>query len=102
MPLFLFVEKKMQEHEKGLMALVVVGAAIGLGKLLVSQEQITMRLAVGRSILGGATSAVAGVVLTHFPDMPLPALVGVGAAIGILGAQYLEAWLKQRADKIGS
>ncbi|OHX20522.1 phage holin family protein [Chromobacterium sphagni] len=92
----------MQEHEKGLVALLVVGAAIGLGKLLVSNEQITARLAVGRAILGGATSTVAGVVLTQFPDMPLPALVGIGACIGILGAQYLEAWLKQRADKIGS
>ncbi|OBU85247.1 holin [Chromobacterium subtsugae] len=92
----------MQEHEKALAALVGVGAAIGLGKLLVSQEQITARLAVGRAILGGGTSTVAGVALTQFPEMPLPALVGIGAGIGILGAQYLEAWLKQRADKIGS
>ncbi|MGC0151870.1 hypothetical protein ACPRNU_05365 [Chromobacterium vaccinii] len=91
----------MQEHEKGLAALLVVGAAIGLGKLLVSQERITARLAVGRAILGGATSAVAGVALTQFPELPLPALVGVGAGLGILGAQYLEAWLKQKADKIG-
>ncbi|MBM2884917.1 MULTISPECIES: phage holin family protein [Chromobacterium] len=91
----------MQEHEKGILALVVVGAFVGLGKLLVSNEQITARLAVGRAILGGATSSVAGVALAQFPDMPLPALVGVGAGLGILGAQYLEAWLKQKADKIG-
>lgn len=90
----------MQEHEKGMLALLVVGAGIGLGKLLVSNEQITPRLAIGRAILGGATSTVAGVALMQFPNLPLPALVGIGAGLGILGAQYLEAWLKRRADTL--
>ncbi|ERE07149.1 holin [Pseudogulbenkiania ferrooxidans] len=90
----------MQEHEKGLLALLVVGALIGLGKLLVSNEQITTRLAVGRAILGGATSTVAGGALMQFPNLPLPALVGIGAGLGILGAQYLEAWLRRRADTL--
>ncbi|MGD1827323.1 Holin [Chromobacterium violaceum] len=90
----------MQEHEKGMLALLVVGALIGLGKLLVSNEQITTRLAVGRAILGGATSTVAGVALMQFPNLPLPALVGLGAGLGILGAQYLEAWLRRRADTL--
>ncbi|NHQ81611.1 holin [Chromobacterium vaccinii] len=90
----------MQEHEKGMLALLVVGAGIGLGKLLVSNEQITTRLAVGRAILGGATSTVAGVALMQFPNLPLPALVGIGAGLGILGAQYLEAWLRRRADTL--
>ncbi|MBA8734242.1 holin [Chromobacterium violaceum] len=90
----------MQEHEKGMLALLVVGALIGLGKLLESNEQITTRLAVGRAILGGATSTVAGVALMQFPNLPLPALVGLGAGLGILGAQYLEAWLRRRADTL--
>ncbi|PRP70894.1 holin [Chromobacterium amazonense] len=90
----------MQEHEKGLAALLAIGALIGLGKLLVSQEVITMRLAIGRAILGGATSTVAGVALMQFPELPLPALVGIGSGLGILGAQYLEAWLKRRADAL--
>lgn len=90
----------MQEHERGLAALLVVGALIGLGKLLVSNERLTLRLAMGRAILGSATSTVAGVVLTQMPDMPLPALVGIGAGMGILGAQYLESWIRQRADRL--
>ncbi|AXE31649.1 holin [Chromobacterium phragmitis] len=90
----------MQEHEKGVLALLVVGALIGLGKLLVSQESITVRLAVGRAILGGATSTVAGVALMQFPNLPLPALVGIGSGLGILGAQYLEVWLRRRADTL--
>ncbi|KMN36496.1 holin [Chromobacterium haemolyticum] len=90
----------MQEHEKGVLYLVVIGAVIGLGKLLVSSEKITGRLALGRAILGGATSTVAGVVLAQFPTIPLPALIGVGSALGILGAQFLEAWLKTRVNQL--
>ncbi|AOZ52734.1 phage holin family protein [Chromobacterium vaccinii] len=98
----------MQEIGKGVAALLivimlaVVGASIALAKMLVSGEQITARLAVGRAILGGATSTVAGLVLMRFPDMPLPALVGAGSVVGILGAQWLEAWLKKQANKFGS
>lgn len=91
----------MQEHEKGLLYLLTLGALIGLGKLLASNEVITPRLAIGRAILGSATSTVAGVVLVQFPALPLPALVGIGAGIGILGAQYLESWLKRKAESIG-
>ncbi|WP_047238154.1 holin [Chromobacterium subtsugae] len=90
----------MQDHEKGLVLLVCVGAAIGLGKLLVSNEQITLRLALGRSIMGSAASTVAGVVLMQVPDLPLPALMGIGSAAGILGAQYLEVWLKGRLERM--
>ncbi|MEQ6292205.1 hypothetical protein ACFPAG_16485 [Vogesella sp. GCM10023246] len=92
----------MQEHEKGLLWLLCVGALIGLGKLLSSNEAITTRLIFGRAILGAGTSTIAGVALMQFPALPMPALVGIGAGLGIVGAQYLEAWLKRRADKISA
>lgn len=90
----------MQDHERGILYVAVIGALIGLGKLLAGNERITPRLAIGRAILGSATSTVAGVALMQFPDLPVPALVGIGAGLGILGAQYLEAWLKRRADAL--
>lgn len=90
----------MQEHEKGIVYLIALGALIGLGKLLAGNETLTTRLMIGRAILGSATTTIAGVALMQFPSLPLPALLGIGSALGILGAQYLEAWLKRRANQL--
>ncbi|QBC44473.1 holin [Iodobacter fluviatilis] len=90
----------MQEHEKNLVWLLLLGAAIGLGKLLVSQEELTVRLVIGRSILGSATTAVAGALLIQIPDLPPLALMAVGCALGITGAQFLEMWLKKQVLKL--
>lgn len=42
----------MQEHEKNLLLLIVIGACTGFAKLLVSDEKLTWRLTIGRTILG--------------------------------------------------
>jgi len=89
----------MQEHERGVLYLLTLGALIGLGKLLAGNEQITSRLIFGRAILGSATSTIAGVALMQFPDLPFPALLGIGAGLGIVGAQYIEVWLKKKASQ---
>ncbi len=81
--------------------LLVMGALIGLGKLLVSDDPITLRLILGRAVLGAATSMVAGVGLMQFPGMPPMALYGVGCALGIVGSQYLEVWLKRWMSRQG-
>jgi hypothetical protein len=88
----------MQEHEKGVLYLLLIGAVIGIGKLLTSSDVLTPRLIIGRAILGSGTSMIAGVALMQFPAMPLPALVGIGSGLGIMGAQFIEAWLKRKAD----
>lgn len=90
----------MQDHDRSLLTLLVVGAAIGLGKLLVSDDQITTRLIIGRSLLGSAASLMAGVVVLQVPDISPLALIGIASGLGIVGAQYLEAFLKRRAEKI--
>lgn len=86
----------MQEHEKSLAMLVVMGAMIALGKLLVSDEHLTFRLIIGRALLGAATSMIAGVGLIQFPELPPLALYGIGSGLGIVGSQYIEVWLKRR------
>lgn len=90
----------MQDHEKGVLYLLLIGAALGVGKLLVGAEQLTARLIIGRAILGSGASMIAGVALLQFPAMPLPVLVGIGSGLGILGAQFLELWLKHRMEHL--
>ena len=87
----------MQEHEKSLVALVVMGALIGMGKLLASDERLTWRLMLGRTLLGSATCMIAGAGLIQFPDLPPLALYGIGSALGIAGSQGIEAWIKRKA-----
>lgn len=86
----------MQEPEKSLFMLVGVGAMIGLGKLLASDETITVRLVFGRTVMGAAASMVAGTVLIQFPGLNPVALIGIGSAFGIVGAQALESYFKRR------
>lgn len=87
----------MQEHEKSLYTLIVIGALIAIGKVLTSNEPITLRLFVGRMILGSAVSLAAGGLLIQFPDISPVAINGVGAALGIAGYQAVEMWLRSRA-----
>lgn len=91
----------MQEHEKTLWTmfmLVVSGAIIGVGKLLSSDEKLTMRLIIGRAILGSATSSVAGIVLWQIPNIHPISLLAIGSGLGIAGAGVIESYIKKRAD----
>ncbi|SMG00322.1 phage holin family protein [Burkholderia singularis] len=90
----------MQEHEKTILELIVMGALIGIAKVLVGHEQLTFRLVIGRAMLGSATSMVAGIALLQIPDLPPIALLGIGSALGIIGSQYLEVLLRRKAKVI--
>ena len=88
----------MQEPERSIVGLTILGMMIALGKLLASDEVLTLRLIVGRSILGSATSLIAGVVLIQIPAVPPLVLYGIGSALGIAGAQVVEAYFKRKAS----
>lgn len=83
------------EHAKEGLVLALIGAAIALGKLLSGNEPLTWRAAIGRTILGSATSLVAGVALLHIPHLHPLALLGLGSALGIAGAQAVEAMIRR-------
>lgn len=89
----------MHDHEKSLLWLLLMGAIIGLGKLLAGGESITWRLAIGRTILGSATAVVAGVVLLTIPNIHPVALLAIGSALGIAGSQVIESYVKRRAGE---
>ncbi|KVL66572.1 phage holin family protein [Burkholderia ubonensis] len=90
----------MQEHEKTILELVIMGGLIGVAKVLVGSEQLTYRLVAGRAMLGSATSMVAGIALLQIPDLPPMALLGIGSALGIVGSQYVELLLRRNAKKL--
>ncbi len=70
--------------------LLIIGAAIGLGKLMLGSDRITARLVIGRMIMGGAVAPLAAIPLLRFPDMPELVLVGLACALGIMGSAFLE------------
>ncbi|VWD62543.1 holin [Burkholderia contaminans] len=82
---------QLNAHEKELLTLVVLGAVIGLGKLLVGGERLTVRILLGRMIIGAGLSSSAGAILIMFKELEPTALIGVASAIGILGQSVLEA-----------
>ncbi|WP_350024824.1 phage holin family protein [Providencia rettgeri] len=90
----------MEEHEKTLLTIAVMGALIGIGKMLTGAEPITIKLFIGRVILGSATSVAAGAILILIPDISPIALTGVASALGIAGYQAVEMWLKKRGSAL--
>ena len=89
----------MQDYVKSFLGLALMGAFIGVAKLLVSSEELTFRVIVGRAILGSATSIVAGLVLIQFPSIHPLALLAAGSGLGIVGQQYMEKALRKKASQ---
>lgn len=81
----------MSDNSYGILsALGGVGALIGFGQLLLSDEKITLRRALGRGIVTGGLSVGSASILILIPGLPTVALVGLAAAIGSMGAAGLE------------
>lgn len=90
----------MQEHERTIWSLLLLGALIAFGKILTSDEPITPRLFFGRIILGAGTAMMAGAALIWIPGLSPVAIVGLGSALGITGYQLIEIWLKRRGSSL--
>lgn len=80
-----------------LLVLVGMGAVIGLGRLLASNEKFTWRLAIGRAIVSAGLSVAAGALLAFIPGLNQMALMGLAAASAVLGEQFLEQLIHLRA-----
>ncbi|AWE03434.1 phage holin family protein [Klebsiella pneumoniae] len=89
----------MTEGEKSVISLFIIGALIVVGKVLAGGEPITARLFIGRMLLGGFVSMVAGVALVQFPDLPTAAVCGFGSMLGIAGYQAVELAIQRKIKK---
>ena len=74
-----------------LMTLGGVGAALGIGQLLASQDPITARVILGRAIISGGLGLAAGAALTVLPNLNHVALAGIAGNPKALDWQPLPA-----------
>ncbi|HGM4960270.1 TPA: holin [Serratia liquefaciens] len=88
----------MPNGESTFLKLLLIGAIIGLGKLLADEARLTVRLVLGRMVLGSAVSLMAGVLLIRWPNIDELALVAASAALGILGHSVIESMLKRYVE----
>lgn len=81
-----------------LLALVAgIGLLVGIGKLLMSKEQLSLRLVFGRAIVSAALAVASAAFLAFIPGLSQLALVGLAAAFSVLGEQFLERMLQSKA-----
>jgi hypothetical protein len=73
-----------------LSAATLMGALIGLGQLLNSQEKLTWRVIVGRAMVSAGLAACAPVLLLFFPAMPPMAEFAIAAVFASLGTSGLQ------------
>lgn len=76
-----------------------IGAAIGLGQLLLSDEPLTWRRVIGRAVVTGGLALGAAAALLYFPSLPFPALAGAAAAVASLGTSGLERVFQRFINK---
>jgi hypothetical protein len=87
------------EATKGVGLLAAVGAVVGLGQLLVSNEKITKRLVFGRALVSGGIGASSAAALVLWPTIPLAAQLGIAAALASLGTSALERLFQRVVGK---
>ena len=68
----------------------LVGISIGVGQLLASNEVLTPRIVLGRSLSTGGIAMASGAVLVWIPDLPLLGQIGIAAVLASLGTSGLE------------
>lgn len=71
-------------------ALASVGAAIGIGQLLLTGERLTRQIIIGRAISTGGMAMGAGAALVWFPALDPLAMLGLAAILASLGTSALE------------
>jgi hypothetical protein len=75
--------------------LAVIGAIIGLGKLLAEDRPITFKVVLGRMIVSAGLGGSAGALMSMFPSADPVLLYGAAAAMASLGTSAVEIMLSR-------
>ena len=81
------------------MLLAAVGAVIGIGKLLQSDEPITLRLAVGRAIVTAGLAVSAFALLAFLPNASDMVIAGFAVLLASMGESAIERYIRDRLKK---
>jgi len=73
-----------------LLTVGMLGAGIGVGKLLAGKEPLTWRTVVGRALSSAGLALASGAALALFPGLPMPAIIGISALLASLGTSAIE------------
>lgn len=91
----------MQEHERTIITLGILGGIAAASRVLAGAEPITLRLFVGRTLLGSALGVSAAALLVRYPNLDPLAIAGAGTAMGIAGYQIVEIFLRHMCRRLG-
>lgn len=89
----------MDEHEKTAIQLLIMGAIITIAKLLSGDEKFPFRIILGRCILNAFTTLAAGSILIVSSDLPMLAILGLGAFFGTMGSEFVQVTIKSIIKK---
>jgi hypothetical protein len=88
------------DSDKNILELMAAwGVVLAVGKLLLGDKKVPVRLFIGRVIIGAGLSMAAGAALVAVPDLSPIGLVGLGSALGISGQDLLERLLQRVLGK---
>lgn len=80
--------------------LIAIGVAGELYRLLSSDEPLTLRLLVGRCLLGALASLAVLAARIHKPDIEDIVIVGLASLVAVLGYSFLEVPLKAGVRRV--
>ena len=78
--------------------LFIIGILIAIGKVLVNDQPYNYKTIIGKAILNGMTSLMAGMLLLTFTSASPLVILGFGAFLGTIGT---EATIKILKEKLG-
>lgn len=79
-----------------LSAMSVVGMIIALGQLMASEEKLTWRIIIGRTLSSVGLAISSGAIMLWFTAPHPLALIGVSAGAASLGTSFLEKIIQKK------